>query len=306
MPAHAGRTSSRHCSRTATIQSVSGTVSTVRRFGALPCDDIPQRTNTLPPRPNVGTFGLCRRSARSSPRPRGAAIRTHTTSSTAAGTVGSDTADPDAAIRIAGPDDDLAVKPRATSPACTFGSTTGRQPASIPRAPQLSRQWTLRIAPTPAAAVGDSTRACGSSSRPPSAREPSSVSVPDTDDAACSSLRYRRTSFTLDPPSWAILATVSPRSRILAKARAPSNRCSARRCSASSRTSSCRSASHSLTAPTFCSATRNATMSSPLSDSRCRRSRFTCACASRTLRRTSCLDSIWAIWRTYVWSARER
>ena len=38
-------------------------------------------------------------------------------------------------------------------------------------------------------------------------------------------------------------ATVSPRSRIRANARAPSRRCSARRCSASSRTCACRSAS---------------------------------------------------------------
>jgi hypothetical protein len=53
-------------------------------------------------------------------------------------------------------------------------------------------------------------------------------------------------------------ATVSPRSRIRAKARAPSRRCSARRCSASSRTCACRSASHSLTALSFCSATRKA------------------------------------------------
>jgi hypothetical protein len=36
-------------------------------------------------------------------------------------------------------------------------------------------------------------------------------------------------------------------------------------------------------------------MSSPFSDSRFSRSRFACACASRTLRRTSCLDSILAI-----------
>ena len=43
-------------------------------------------------------------------------------------------------------------------------------------------------------------------------------------------------------------ATVSPRSRIRANARAPSSRCSARRWSASSRTCACRSASHSLTA----------------------------------------------------------
>jgi hypothetical protein len=90
-------------------------------------------------------------------------------------------------------------------------------------------------------------------------------------------------------------ATVSPRSRIRANARAPSRRCSARRCSASSRTCACRSASHWLTALSFCSATRKATMSSRLSDSRFSRSRFTCAWASRTLRRTSCLDSIWAI-----------
>ena len=90
-------------------------------------------------------------------------------------------------------------------------------------------------------------------------------------------------------------ATVSPRSRIRANARAPSRRCSARRCSASCRTCACRSASHWLTALSFCSATRKATMSSRLSDSRFSRSRFTCAWASRTLRRTSCLDSIGAI-----------
>jgi hypothetical protein len=47
------------------------------------------------------------------------------------------------------------------------------------------------------------------------------------------------------------------------------------RCSASRRTCACRSASHSLTAPSFCSATRKATMSSRLSDSRFSRSRFT-------------------------------
>jgi len=56
-----------------------------------------------------------------------------------------------------------------------------------------------------------------------------------------------------------------PRShRDRANARAPSRRCSARRWSASSRTWECRSASHSLTALSFCSATRKATMSIPV------------------------------------------
>ena len=46
--ANSGRTSSTHCCSTGTTQSISGTVSTVRRFGGLPLDDLPHRTNTAP------------------------------------------------------------------------------------------------------------------------------------------------------------------------------------------------------------------------------------------------------------------
>ena len=59
--------SSRHCSSTGMIQSISGTVNTVRRLGALPRDDLPHRTNSAPYRPNAGIFGLCRSSAKSNP-----------------------------------------------------------------------------------------------------------------------------------------------------------------------------------------------------------------------------------------------
>ena len=43
-----GRSSPTHCSSTPTTQSISGTVSTVRRFGAEPFCALPNRTITLP------------------------------------------------------------------------------------------------------------------------------------------------------------------------------------------------------------------------------------------------------------------
>lgn len=56
-------------------------------------------------------------------------------------------------------------------------------------------------------------------------RELFPLSARATGAAVCSSLRYLRMSFVLHPPSWAMSATVSPRSRIRVNARAPSKRC---------------------------------------------------------------------------------
>jgi len=61
------RTSSTHCSSTGTTQSISGTVNTVRRFGGLPRDALPNRTLTQPNRPNRAAFGLRPTSEKSSP-----------------------------------------------------------------------------------------------------------------------------------------------------------------------------------------------------------------------------------------------
>ena len=79
----AGRISSRHCSSTGTTQSMSGTVNTVRRFGGLPRDDLPHRTNTPPYRPNAGTSGCAAGQPDPIPTLLAAATRTHRPSSAA-------------------------------------------------------------------------------------------------------------------------------------------------------------------------------------------------------------------------------
>jgi hypothetical protein len=55
---NAGRTSPTQCSSTPVIQSISGTVRTVRRLGGLPLDALPHRTNSPPCRPYCGAFGF--------------------------------------------------------------------------------------------------------------------------------------------------------------------------------------------------------------------------------------------------------
>lgn len=62
-----GRTSSRYDASTSTTQSISGTVSTIRRFGELPRDAFPNRTNTPRKRPQDGNFRFDLRSTRSRP-----------------------------------------------------------------------------------------------------------------------------------------------------------------------------------------------------------------------------------------------
>ncbi|MEV8597832.1 hypothetical protein [Streptomyces sp. NPDC052012] len=48
-----------------TTQSISGTSSTVRRFGGAPLDDFPYRTASEPNCPNCGLFRCRRKSTRS-------------------------------------------------------------------------------------------------------------------------------------------------------------------------------------------------------------------------------------------------